>query len=353
MPAYKDGKKWKVLFYYDEKGKRKQKHKRGFNTKREALEWEREFLLNSTFSLKMKFKNLYNLYIKDIENRIAITTLVSKKSKIEAHVLNFFGEMEVNSITPALVREWQNNLILAINKKNGKNYSASYLQGLNNQLTSVFTFAVNFYDLKENPVLKAGPIKVKSKKEMNFWELDDFNSFLKFLEGNYIPYAAFNILFWCGIRIGELLALTREDIDLKNKTIRINKSYNKIKGKEYITPPKTETSNRIIIIPDKLNIILEDYISRFYELEDTERIFKHDRTNFRNYIDRYYQRANIKRIRLHDLRHSHASLLINAGVNPLAISKRLGHSKVELTLNTYSHLYPSSEEKMLEILNGY
>ncbi|WP_372714384.1 site-specific integrase [Ilyobacter sp.] len=351
MAAYKDGKKWKVLFYYAEEGKRKQKHKRGFSTKREALEWEREFLLESTFSMNMKFKGLYNLYMKDSIHRIKEKTYLIKDIIFQHQILPYFGEMEVSKINAVSVRNFQNDLISSINPRSNKKYSSHYIKKINAQLSSIFNFAVNFHGLKENPCLKAGALNLIYEKKMNIWTLEEFTAFTRVIKHKPISYAGFNVLFCTGIRIGELLALTRKDVDLKNKTINISKSYGKVNGKDIISTPKTQSSNRIISIPDKLVGILKEYFDRIYDLSVDDRIFNVTQYVFRNDIERHSEKAGVKKIRIHDLRHSHASMLINANVNPLAISKRLGHAKVDMTLNTYSHLYPSSEEKLLEILN--
>jgi integrase len=188
---------------------------------------------------------------------------------------------------------------------------------------------------------------------MNIWTLEEFINFTDVIKHKPISYIGFNVLFWTGIRIGELLALTRKDIDLEKKTIHISKGYAKVNGKDIISTPKTPSSNRVISITNKLVTILKTYFNKLYDLLPEDRIFNITQYVFRNDIERHSEKAGVKKIRIHDLRHSHASMLINANANPLAISKRLGHAKVDMTLNTYSHLYPSSEEKLLKILNEY
>lgn len=352
MPAYKDGKKWKARFYYETNGVRKQKQKRGFLTKKEAQEWERQFLREITFSMDMKFKALYKLYMKDMEPRIKIKTYIVKEIIFEQHILPFFGEKEVSEVTPLMVRNFQTKLMTATSIKTGKKYKAHYIKKVNAQLSSIFNFAVNFHNLKENPCKKAGTPKLEDEKKMNIWTLEEFNKFVNLLKEKPISFTGFNVLFWTGMRVGELLALTRKDINLKKKTINIDKTYAKIKGEDIITTPKTKSSIRTISIPDDLVEIIKKYFKKFYSLSEDERVFDVTVYVFRNDIRRYAHKVNLDHIRTHDLRHSHASMLINNNVNPLAISKRLGHAKVDMTLNTYSHLYPSSEERLLEVLNN-
>jgi integrase len=352
MPAYKDGKNWKVRFYYETKGERKQKQKRGFSTKKEALEWEREFLREATFSMDMKFHALYKFYMEDIRPRIKEKTFIVKEIIFEQHILPFFGENSVDEITPLMVRNFHTKLMTAKNPRNGENYKSHYLKKINAQLSSIFNFAVSFHDLKGNPCRKAGAPKLEEVKKMNIWTLEEFTKFVSLLQEKPVSYTGFNVLFWTGMRVGELLALTRNDIDLDKKTININKTYAKIKGREIITSPKTKSSIRTISIPDNLVEILKNYFKKIYNLSPEDRIFNVTVYVFRNDIRRYAHKVNLNHIRTHDLRHSHASMLINNNVNPLAISKRLGHAKVDMTLNTYSHLYPSSEERLLEVLNN-
>lgn len=166
---------------------------------------------------------------------------------------------------------------------------------------------------------------------------------------------AFLLLYWTGMRIGELLALTYEDIDLEKRCITINKSYQRLNGKDMITPPKTPKSNRQISIPPFLAEELKEYCSMLYGITENERMFRFTKSFMEHEMVRGIKATGVRRIRLHDLRHSHASLLVEMGFQPLAIAERLGHEKIETTLNTYSHLYPNKQAELaeqLEIANG-
>jgi len=158
---------------------------------------------------------------------------------------------------------------------------------------------------------------------------------------------SFNILFWSGIRIGELMALTPKDIDTKKSLIDINKTYTKINSQEIITEPKTPKSKRIVYIPEFLCKDINNYLDSLFEIENNERIFSFAKTYLGKQLKKYAAISDVKKIRVHDIRHSHASLLINMDVNVLTISERLGHEKVDTTWNTYSHLYPN---KQLEVV---
>ena len=354
MPVYKEENgTWRARFYYiDHTGKRRETQKRGFKKKSEAQEYEREFLRKAQYNVDMTFESLVVLYFEDLSTRLKENTLETKKYLMELKIAPFFNKLKLSEITPNTIRAWQRKILQYTNEKTGKKYSQTYIKTMNNQLVAIFNYAVRFYNLKENPCHKAGSIGKKNADEMNIWSIEEFKKFIsseKLI--NPIARTDFQTLFWTGLRIGELLALTREDIDLEKKTLRVNKSYQRLKGRDIITTPKTPRSNRIIEISDNLANVLENYFEKLYDLKKKDRIFPCTKYLFEHEIKRIAKAENMESIRLHDLRHSHASLLIHLGVNPVLISKRLGHEKVETTLNTYSHIYPNANISMMNLLN--
>lgn len=353
MPAYKeDNNTWTSRFYItDYKGVKIQKKKRGFTTKREALEFEREAIAKAEFNTEMTFQTLYDLYIDDIKPRIKEYSFHTKKHIVESKILPFFKDLKLEKITPAVIRKWQNKMIQMVNPATNKPYKPTYLKALNNHLSAIMNYAVSFQNLKENPCKKAGVIGKSNADEMRIWNTKEFNLFVSQLKHKPIDYVGFHVLFHCGLRIGELLALTVRDLDLTQKTININKSYQRLKGKDLITPPKTEKSNRIIDLSDELTEMLKEYLNKIYDPTPNTRIFPTTAHRFQHDIKRYSEKIGLDPIRIHDLQHSHASFLINNNVNILAISKRLGHEKIETTLNIYSHLYTESHEYMISVLN--
>ena len=354
MPVYKEENgTWRARFYYiDHTGKRRETQKRGFKKKSEAQEYEREFLRKAKYNVDMTFESLVVLYFEDLSTRLKENTLETKKYLMELKIAPFFNKLKLSEITPNTIRAWQRKILQYTNEKTGKKYSQTYIKTMNNQLVAIFNYAVRFYNLKENPCHKAGSIGKKNADEMNIWSIEEFKKFISSEKlVNPIAKIGFQTLFWTGLRIGELLALTREDIDLEKKTLRVNKSYQRLKGRDIITTPKTPRSNRIIEISDNLVNVLENYFEKLYDLKKKDRIFQCTKHLFEHEIKRIAKAENMESIRLHDLRHSHASLLIHLGVNPVLISKRLGHEKVETTLNTYSHIYPNANISMMNLLN--
>lgn len=349
MSATRDGKMWRCQFYYEDwQGIRHKKNKRGFKTKAEAEAWERDFRQQQQKDLDINFENFVEIYFKDMEHRLRESTIINKRYVFDLKVTPYFKNKKMCEIKASDVRAWQNALIK-------KGYAATYLKSINNQLAALFNYATRYYDLRDNPCRKAGSIGKSKAEEMDFWTKQEFKEFLPSMDEKPEARMAFLLLYWTGMRIGELLALTYEDVDFDNRTITINKSYQRIKGKDMITPPKTPKSNRKVTIPPFLVEELEEYCSVLYGITAKERMFRYTKSFMEHEIVRGIKETGVKRIRLHDLRHSHASLLVEMGFQPLAIAERLGHEKIETTLSTYSHLYPNKQLELadkLEIANG-
>jgi len=202
------------------------------------------------------------------------------------------------------------------------------------------------YGLKDNVARKAGNMGKEENKEMEFWTQEKFQAFLECVADKPISYYAFEILYWTGIREGELLALTPGDFNFEKKTLRINKSYQRLEGKDVITDPKTPNSNRTIVMPDFLTIEMEDFIKSIYGIKMDDRIFTISKSYLHHEMDRGAKLAGVKRIRIHGLRHSHISLLINLGFSALAIGERVGHEAVDITYH-YAHLFPTVQTDMV------
>lgn len=166
-----------------------------------------------------------------------------------------------------------------------------------------------------------------------------------------LSYYAFQLLYWCGIRSGELLALTPADFNFKKKTLRINKSYQRLKGKDVISTPKTKNSVRTVIMPQFLCDEMQDCLKLYYSLKSDDRIFPVTKYYLNHEMERGCKASGVKKIRVHDLRHSHVSLLINMGYTALAIGKRVGHSAEKITYR-YAHLFPSVQQDMAEQLDA-
>ncbi len=346
MGAEKDPKtgKWLIQYRYtDWQGRRRKSTKRGFLTKREAEEWLRSFLAVSQCNINMKFSDFLKLYYRDMEKRLREYTMRTKKYIMEMKILPYFGEKRISEITPADVRQWQNILMQ-------EGYAETYLRTIHNQLAAVFNYGVKYYDLKSNPCTKAGCMGKANAEKMDFWTKQEFMGFIKATDYEPQSYMIFMLLYWTGMRIGEAFALTPNDIDIDSKVISISKSYQRIAKRDVITQPKTPKSKRKIKISGFLTKELKKYMESQEIHNKEERLFTITRYQLLCDMKKGIQASGVKNIRLHDFRHSHASLLVELGFSPLEIAERLGHEKIETTLNTYSHLYPGKQEKIAKRL---
>lgn len=345
MPIYKDEKTgtWFVKCYYtDYTGAKKQKFKRGFKRQREAKEWERAFLETQQGVPDMTFQALYELYIEDMSHRLRQNSIDGKKNVFKNRILPYFKDKPINQITAIDIREWQNEQIAA-------GYSDAYLDRMQNIMTTIFNYAVNYYDLPVNPCNKAGHMG-KRTRSMNFWTLEQYNSFIALID-DPTTHIAIQLLFYSGMRFGELLALTLSDVDFTAKTLNIDKSYQHNAHGGILTPPKTENGIRVITIPETIMEELHDYIDRLYYIAPSDRIFLFTKSLIRGAIKKYSSLANIPYIRIHDLRHSHVSLLIDMGFSAHLIAERIGDT-VQMVNNTYGHLYPTKHKEVADKLNN-
>ncbi len=305
MAAYKDEQRgtWYVSFhYYDWTGKNCRKVKRGFKTKREATEWERHFRMKEAADLDMTFEEFVQAYTRDMMPKLKHNTWLTKEHILRTKLLPYFKDKKMRDIRPKDIIQWQNEQISYRDEK-GKPYAPTYLKTLQSELSALFNHAVRFYELKSNPVVKAGPLGKGKAEEMLFWTKEEYLKFIEAVKDKPYSYHAFQILYWCGLRVGELLALTPQDIDFDNKVIRITKSYQRLEGKDVITDPKTPKSKRNVSMPDFLCEELKDYIGRLYGILPTDRIFHLTKSFLHHEMTRGAEKAGVKRIRIHDLRH--------------------------------------------------
>ena len=352
MSVYKEPKTntWRVISRYtDWKGERKQSQKRGFPTKREALAWEQEQKNKSASDLDMTFESFIALYTADMKGRIKENTWGTKEHILYKKLVPYFGKRKMCDIHSKEVIAWQNEM-LGYRDKNGKPYSPVYLKTLHNQLSAVFNHAVRHYNLKVNPAAQAGNMGKPKGREMLFWTKAEYLKFAEAMMDKPLSYYAFEMLYWCGVREGELLALTPGDFDFEKQTVTISKSYQRIKGKDVITDPKTPKSNRVIQMPAFLCEEMRDYIKSLYGVKPTDRIFTVTKSYLHREMDRGAKEAGVKRIRIHDLRHSHISLLIDMGFTALAIADRVGHESIDITYR-YAHLFPTRQAEMADKLD--
>ena len=347
MPAYFDEKTktWYCKFYYENwQGQKKQKMKRGFKLQREAKDWERKFLEQFARNPDISFQSLYERYKEFITLRIRESTAQSRFNMIDNHITPYFKDRIISDITPTDIMEWQNVMLQ-------KGLSDTYLNQINIYLKAIFSYAVDYVGLSKNPCGKS--IGNRKTRQLNFWTPEEYHKFIEQLISckdsydNLTFFTIFEILYYTGMRVGELLALTLQDIDFKENKISINKGYYRITGKDLIDKPKTIHGERVVDIPDFLTQEIREYVSHLYEPDPTARLFEKRPQYVRSVLRDRAQKAGVKEIRVHDLRHSHASVLINLGANPVLVAERLGHESPDITLKIYAHLFPNQQRDII------
>lgn len=356
MPVYKyktksGAVKWYASFWYvDWTGKRRKKKKEGFDKKGDAQAFEREFLLKNSRSCDMSFASLVELYRADAKHRVREGTQETQNSIIDKWLLPFFGELKVDEIDAVTIRNWQNEVMSAINPRTGKKYADTYIRSMNSRLSAIFNYAVMYYGLKSNPCRPAGFMGKKKAGKMKFWTTDEFNLAMEHVS-QWSFKVAFLIMYWTGLRVGECLALQVRDI-LPSKVIRVTKTYHRKDGEDTHGPPKTENSYREAPMPDFLYDEVMRYINALYEVGPKDRIFYCTKGTLNHELTQAAKLAGVKRIRVHDLRHSHAALLVELGYNIVVVAERLGDT-VEVAMSTYSHLYPNKLEAVAADLDQH
>lgn len=338
--------RWKVTCRYTTfDGTRKQKKKEGFPTKREAQQFEKDFLQKMNGSLSMSMSSLFDLYLEDAKTRVKPTTYINTEIIIKNQLRPFFGSMPVQDVTPLIVRNWFIQLQTAVSPRTKRALTPSSAALAKSKLSSVFNFAAKYYGLKSNPCTNILATRKAGKREMHFLTVPEFKKFRE-CETDGLYRLAFDTLFWTGMREGEMLALT--PVDIGNGEISITKTYFSTHGEEIVSTPKTASSVRKISIP----AFLQDELAPLVRATEPDaRIFEGVKaSSLRKHCRRNCTKANVPAIRVHDLRHSHASMLIDQGVPALLVSERLGHENVTITLNVYSHLYKAKRDDLVSIL---
>lgn len=209
--------------YRDWTGEPKKKTMRGFKTEKEAQKWEFELLKRMEGASAMLFSEFYEVYAEDTKMRLRQTTRETKANMIESKVLPFLGHKRLNEITALDIPNWENEL-MAMRTSNGLEYSQTYLHSICNQLFAMLDHAVHYYSLTVNPVAKVGKIGSKQADEISFWTKDEYLRFSRAMMDKLQSFIAFEILYWRGLRLGELLVLTPADFDFESKRLSITKS---------------------------------------------------------------------------------------------------------------------------------
>lgn len=330
-------------------GKQKRTTRRGFKTQKEAKKAERELLLSveengfADHSSKPTFKEVANLWLESYETTVKPTTYQNTKNYLNAIIEHHFKDIRIESVSVAKMQK----IVIELSKK-----YVTYLNYLS-IINRVFKYAVHLDIIQTNPVDRIiRPKQQKPRKEKIALTKKELNKFLTLAKKDARPvlYTAWHTLAYTGLRRGELLGLEWSDVDFKNKTISVSKTLVTINGKLSTQSPKTKRSARTISLDDSTVQILKDW-----KLEQKKLFFKYgvkskdivitntkggcfDFAHFRDELRYFLGKHKLKQFSVHSLRHTHASLLFEAGIEPKTISDRLGHSNIQTTLDMYTHL---------------
>ena len=309
---------------------------------------------------KMSLRTLYEEFIKAKSHEVRETSIEKYKQRLEDHVLPSLGNVSIDKFTRPILQQWKNEM-------EETNLSLKMKQNVYSELRALFNYSVKMDYLAKNPLTSLGNFKDANahRTEINYYTPEEFIKFIEaartcakekgIAEWDY--YVFFNIAFYTGLRKGEIYALTWNDIHKDHLEVK-HSITQKLKGEDRETPPKNKSSYRTLQMPEPLIQILTEHKERCKTIsgfQSSDKICGGKRcirdTSLQNKNKQYAEMAGVKTIRIHDYRHSHASLLANEGINIQEIARRLGHAKIEMTWNTYSHLYPREEERAVQILN--
>ena len=373
MPIYKmngrrDGKqKYRVrINYIDALGKARQVDRVTYGSdEAKILELKlQQDIRQEAPAKRMTLRELFREYCNIRKNEMRESTLDKFKHITKNHILPELGNLKLSKITPPILAQWKMSI-------EGKGLALTTKQSAYSPLRAMLNYAVKMEYIPKNPLDKVGNFKSSGdiKKEMDFYTPQEFKRFLSAARQNaqeaeergflseWDYYVFFAIAFYTGLRKGEIHALQWSDIS--GSFLSVKRSIaQKLKGGDRETAPKNKASVRTLQIPVPLLTILEEHKKRWKKHEGFSASYRvcggekclRD-TSVENRNKRFAEAAGVKKIRIHDFRHSHVSLLANKGINIQEIARRLGHSNIEMTWNTYSHLYPKEEERAIKILN--
>ncbi|HFR3472037.1 TPA: tyrosine-type recombinase/integrase [Streptococcus suis] len=344
--------------------------RKGYKTKKEATEAEHYLrsveLKERFYGAKITVSMLYELLKEeDSINCRKISYINTQDNNYNRHIKDYFSKVDnVGKLTYEDIYQFREHLKQKVAQNSNKPLNTNTINKIMILLKKIFDVGLRKGYYTTNPVklLKKLPI---DKTKMQFWTVEEFQRFLTLFEPEeYNIKLLFTVLFFTGLRLGEALALTWQDIDFSSNTIHITKSIYVNKGISHISTTKTKAGTRRIIINKKLSQELQHWqqqqkhlLGQFTSDSLTLQVFQSNPlTITKNAIEKQYKKIlerddTLKKIRIHDFRHSHASLLINQGEDYLVVKERLGHASITTTIDTYSNLYPSKQKALADKLD--
>ncbi|MGM0836766.1 MAG: tyrosine-type recombinase/integrase [Bacillota bacterium] len=363
MNIKKDKKTGKWYFRLDvgsdpKSGKRKQKYRGGFSTKKAAQEEltliQSKVVDGSYFEPSIEeFDVFFNRWFERTYRRnVEVTTAESRRTVADKHILTYFKQMRLSNIDTLAIDEFYE-------AKVEEGLSPAYIKIMHSILNQAFKKAVTWKLLKTNPVSDASPPSVKTTKVKALWTKVETKRFLNLVTERNLetPYL---LGIFTGMRRGETLGLKWNDIDFESGKVHVQRSLTRTKNDGIVFKSvKTDSSNRIVMISEYVSTLLKGHKKKQDLIKNKLGIsyIDNDLVNCtfdgkpiepRNLLRQFHtliKQANLPKITFHDLRHLHATTLMSLGENPKIVADRLGHSRVQVTLDYYSHV--SSELQKL------
>lgn len=368
MPIYKTNKKkdgltaYRVrVAYVDTGGKHKQIERTVYGAaeaRTEEVKIRVQLEKKETASKRMTVEQLFDRFLAVKSDELRATTVSGYVTIFKNHILPYLGDIRLDKLSISKLEEWKEQEKCAVKKIGTK-------REVFRKFSTVLNYAVKMEYMTHNPLVKIGNFKEtftldESTKKISFYTPEEFAKFIQVAKKeaaksliSHYNYLFFMLAYFTGARMGEILALKWQDLD--GNKLSINKSYSYLKS---MTAPKNAASVRIIELPQNLITILKQEKERqkafagfsdsFFIIGATAPLY---RPTIRMHLASCATKAGLHQIKVHDFRHSHASFLANNGINIKEIARRLGHSKIETTWQTYAHLYPKEEERAVSLLN--
>ncbi|MEC2057980.1 site-specific integrase [Peribacillus psychrosaccharolyticus] len=371
----KQGQMW--LFKLDtginpETGKRQTTTRRGFRTKKEALQAasrvEQELANGLSLSNNnLTYKDVFDQWFSNHSKTIKTSTQKSIESKFSKHIIPRFGKLKIKEINKTYCQQMINEIAQLITSVND----------IKIQANQVFKYAVKMDIITKNPLEHVSIPRLQKElyseeneaAERNYWNKDDMKQFLAITKQELAlrDYVLFHLLIYTGARKGEILALTWDDIDLETGSIRFTKTLFHNKGEFIFQTSKTKESRRLISLSTQTTSLLKKWRIRQSEtnlaivnhLEDRKMVFTRDdgsplRLAYPNEkLEIVIKKHQLHRITIHGLRHTHASLLFEAGASIKEVQERLGHSDIKMTMNIYTHVTDTLKEQTAQKFQRY
>lgn len=369
----KTGYLYKVRIYRVIDGKRHDFFKSGFKTLREAKQYETLMMqkkysgeLTELLSASNKsFIDVFEEWFKTYQDTVELTTSVRTDDLFRLHILPSLGEFKVSKITP-----WQCQELITEKGKTFRN-----IKQIKSYISQIFEFAIKMKLISDNPVKGVVLPKREKIESQNYFTVQELHQFLKIVkeEEPYKNYALFRLLAYSGLRKGELYSLRWSDLDFDNQILSVSKNLGRINGKALEKSTKNKFSVRQIRLDqDTVDILSEwkrqslrekgklmvtplnlgeSYMFTFINRNGEEEPLYQDYIN--SILKRIIDKHGLKKITPHGFRHTHATLMIEIGIDPVNTAKRLGHASSQMTLDTYSHTTTVGEVKAINKFANY